>query len=218
MTDFSKLNYLKTLRGRSISASQYRVLVEVFNYTDENGCNAYPGQERLAQDTGLSVRTVRQHLTWLAENGYLIKISRGRGNGVGGSGQCTRYRLNSTCEISSINRQVLVNQPDDLCQSTGDYSPTIRSSSNHLSDQRTEKVADATSTAADALSFSLGPRNNETDTGDARRCPADGCNEPYAWFPFDGLCQRHAQERQDDIDRQQAAKAGRLWEDMAWQQ
>jgi hypothetical protein len=90
---FSKLTYLKSLRGHKMSPRAYRVLVEVFNYTDESGRHAYPGERRLAEDTGMSQRTVRDHLKWLAHNGYLIKGARGHGGGGRGQGIATVYAV-----------------------------------------------------------------------------------------------------------------------------
>jgi hypothetical protein len=112
MAGFSKLTYLKSLRGHKISTSAYRVLVGVFNYTDAAGEHAYPGEPRLAGDTGMAVRTVRDHLKWLTDNGYLIKGARGHGGGGRGHGIATVYAVAlpakcplSTGEIPSTNRQ-----------------------------------------------------------------------------------------------------------------
>jgi hypothetical protein len=76
-----------------MSSGAYRVLVEVFNYTDESGRHAYPGERRLAEDTGMSQRTVRDHLKWLAHNGYLFKGARGHGGGGRGRGIATVYAV-----------------------------------------------------------------------------------------------------------------------------
>ncbi len=78
-----KLKYLKDLRGHKMPNGAYRVLVAVFNYTDAEGENAHPGEARLADDTGMAERTVRDHLKWLTDRGYLIKVRRGRGKGAG---------------------------------------------------------------------------------------------------------------------------------------
>lgn len=228
MTGFSKLNYLKSLRGKQISAPQYRVLVEVFNYTDEYGHDAYPGQKRLAEDTGMSARSVRDHLTWLVNNGYLIKVRRGRGNGLGGGGECTRYRLNtepeSTGESTGVKRQLCVNQPADLRQPTGEISPTIRSIPDHLTDQGPEALTDvrgftdvhssaaAAPTVTDVPSPGLSPRNDEADRLDVRRCRVEGCDQPDATFPYPGLCRRHTLEREAERERAQAIRTTRLWE------
>lgn len=61
----SKLTYLKDLRGHKMSNAAYRVLIAVFNYTNAQGLHAHPGEARLAEDTGMAERTVRDHLKWL---------------------------------------------------------------------------------------------------------------------------------------------------------
>jgi Helix-turn-helix domain len=128
---FSKLAYLKDLRGHNMPSTAYRVLVAVFNYTDASGQGAHPGQRRLAEDTGIKERRVRDHLRWLTEHGYLIEVSRGHGSG--GHGVATVYALNlpaesrtphdeptgkiqqATGNISSTNRQYFVDQPAEIC-------------------------------------------------------------------------------------------------------
>jgi hypothetical protein len=109
---FSKLTYLKNLRGHQMSSGAYRVLVALFNYTDASGRHAYPGERRLADDTAIKERTVRAHLKWLTDNGYLIKGARGHGGGGRGHGIATVYAVAlpaehplSTGEITSNNRQ-----------------------------------------------------------------------------------------------------------------
>jgi DNA-binding transcriptional MocR family regulator len=93
---FSKLTYLKDLRGHDMPNGAYRVLVAVFNYTNASGEGAHPGERRLADDTGLSVRSVRDHLKWLTEHGY---VQRGRrGHGSGGRGIATRYAVTLPAE------------------------------------------------------------------------------------------------------------------------
>lgn len=84
----TKLEYLKALDGRGIPNGPYRVLVGVFNYTNKFGEHAYPGEQRLAENTGMAARTVRDHLKWLTVNGYLIKGRRGHGGG-----KATKYAV-----------------------------------------------------------------------------------------------------------------------------
>lgn len=55
-------------------------------YMSERGDSAYPGAERLASDTGLTVRCVRQHLKTLEDRGWLVCRVRG-----GGAGKATEY-------------------------------------------------------------------------------------------------------------------------------
>lgn len=78
---FSKLTYLKDLRVHKIGNGAYRVLLAVFNYTDQDGGSAHPGIARLAQDCDMGESTVRRHLTWLKEHGYVVQESRGHSVG-----------------------------------------------------------------------------------------------------------------------------------------
>lgn len=46
------------------------VLLLLANYADENG-QCWPSRETIAKKTAMSVRSVQNHINWLAENGYL---------------------------------------------------------------------------------------------------------------------------------------------------
>lgn len=80
---FCKFAYLKALSGRRFPKGDgaFRVLTTVWNYTDEHGRNAHPGITRLAADCCMGESTVRRHLKWLTEYGYLIQESRGHNVG-----------------------------------------------------------------------------------------------------------------------------------------
>ncbi len=56
-------------------------LVAVAQFADEDGY-CWPGQKMLAEYTEQSPRTIRNHLTWLEENGYLTRKSRLRPDGT----------------------------------------------------------------------------------------------------------------------------------------
>lgn len=77
MTEFNKYAYLKSLHGRELSTGAYRVLITVLDYANEYGENAHPGIARLADDCVMGASTVRRHLNWLVEHGYLVLDSRG---------------------------------------------------------------------------------------------------------------------------------------------
>lgn len=139
-TGFSKLTYLKSLRGQKMSHGAYRVLVEVFNYTGASGRHAHPGERRLADDTGIAVRTVRAHLKWLTENGYLIKGPRGHGGGGHGPGLATLYavalpagRPSSMGEIPSTHGPDAFDQPAPACPPSDPASDPL---SDHVQQRR----------------------------------------------------------------------------------
>lgn len=56
------------------------VLVALANFADESG-HCFPSQTRLARETGLGVRTVRRHIQWLEDNGWIEKARRRRNDG-----------------------------------------------------------------------------------------------------------------------------------------
>jgi hypothetical protein len=124
MTEFSKLTYLKDLRGQKMSAPAYRVLLAVFNYTNESGENAHPGEKRLAEDTGLSQRSVRDYLKWLTENGYLIKGKRGHGSG--GQGIATVYALDLPAESRRLATGRIEEPTGRIEEPTGEITSSYR--------------------------------------------------------------------------------------------
>jgi DNA-binding transcriptional ArsR family regulator len=121
---FSKLSYLKDLRGHDMPDGAYRVLVAVFNYTNARGANAHPGEARLADDTGMSERSVRRHLKWLTDNDYLIKGKRGHGKSAATPAMATVYELGRpTGQIAQATGQM--RRPTGQIASTyGQYCPT----------------------------------------------------------------------------------------------
>lgn len=56
------------------------VLVALGDFADEAG-TCFPGQDLLARRTGQSVESVRRHLRWLEEQGYLQRVRRFDGRG-----------------------------------------------------------------------------------------------------------------------------------------
>lgn len=80
---FCKFTYLKGLHGHRFPKGDgaYRVLVTVLDYADEHGRNAHPGITRLADDSAMGASTIRRHLKWLKERGYIVQESRGHSVG-----------------------------------------------------------------------------------------------------------------------------------------
>lgn len=58
------------MKIRTGDAAANHVLLVLANYCGDDG-KAWPTQERLAEDTGLSLRTVKAKLLWLVERGFL---------------------------------------------------------------------------------------------------------------------------------------------------
>lgn len=92
MSDGFKFKYLKSLHGSGIPTAARVVLVTILDYADADGCDAFPGEERLAADCNMSKRTIQRHIAWLKENGWLIEEYRGR-KGRGGHGWASVYSV-----------------------------------------------------------------------------------------------------------------------------
>lgn len=78
---FDKFNYLKEMRGMPVSPRI--VLVEIFNHTNSEGENAFPGIETLIKECALSRSTVKRNLRWLEDHGWITQKSRGGRSGDG---------------------------------------------------------------------------------------------------------------------------------------
>jgi hypothetical protein len=62
-----------------LTATARHVALTLSLYMNERGGSAFPGAERLAHDTGLSERAVRDHLNGLVHAGWLVLLHRGGG-------------------------------------------------------------------------------------------------------------------------------------------
>ena len=85
-----------TMEGPAMSGLRYRwerhlltlpippttkhVALTLATYGDTNGRQIHPGEKRVATDTGLSTRAIRNHLATLREAGLIIRRSGGRSN------------------------------------------------------------------------------------------------------------------------------------------
>lgn len=64
----------------------------IWDYTNERGEQAFPGNEIIAQSTGLNKKTVERGLTFLREAGWLFRVSKGSNSG--------RKAMNSVYRLS----------------------------------------------------------------------------------------------------------------------
>lgn len=65
----------------SPTLAEHRVLIQIFNYTNEAGEGARRGSAKMARETGLSSRAVKQNLKSLVDKGWLRQQSQGGGRG-----------------------------------------------------------------------------------------------------------------------------------------
>jgi DNA-binding transcriptional regulator PaaX len=78
-----KFGYIRALRGADLTLAEFRVLVTVWDYSDEHGRHAYASIARLAADCEVSERTVRRCLVDLVAKGFLRRVRRGHRDGAG---------------------------------------------------------------------------------------------------------------------------------------
>ncbi len=103
------------------SSTAKLVLICLANYADKDG-SAHPGQKRLAEDAGVSERSVREALKSLEQAEIITREHRHRGDGTRTS---DAYSLQMNMrqdlpEVEADNRQILSRQPAD---SAGQYKP-----------------------------------------------------------------------------------------------
>lgn len=77
MDRISKMTYPTRLRGADLTASEYRVLMTIWTYSDEHMRKAYPSRARLATDCCMSLASVKRAVTALTAKGYLTIDARG---------------------------------------------------------------------------------------------------------------------------------------------
>ena len=66
----SKFAYLKSLHGAKLTYAEYRVLVTMWDYSNEKLERIYPGIDQLAEDVCMDRRSVRRALASLRGKGY----------------------------------------------------------------------------------------------------------------------------------------------------
>jgi len=68
---------------QAVTGNLLLVLLTFSTYTSEKVPQAFPGEARLAEATGLSRVTVRRHLATAREEGWLLQVKRGHRTGDG---------------------------------------------------------------------------------------------------------------------------------------
>jgi DNA-binding transcriptional MocR family regulator len=86
---FSKLSWHKRTHGHDFTGAEFRVLMAVFDYSDENGRKSHPGLKRLMTDTGYGKTAVSEALTALQARGWITQTRKGSGT----SGKTSVYEL-----------------------------------------------------------------------------------------------------------------------------
>lgn len=134
----------QAIRDSELGSSTKLVALVMSTYMSAQGTKAFPGQARLARDTGLSDRSVRRRLRELVEDGWLEVVRRGVGLGRGGAGRASEYRAriaqpdtsgrkNAPQPAPDVRLQALGNgvQPDTSDRATGHQWPAQPDTSGH---------------------------------------------------------------------------------------
>jgi hypothetical protein len=85
------------------------VLVCLANYAGDDG-HSWPSQQLIADESGCGIRSVKDHLKWLEENGFMIRKTKSLGQGNGSRTsyhimlpRLTRTPLDARAEIAGAN-------------------------------------------------------------------------------------------------------------------
>lgn len=100
-----RFTWERALRGRhGLRGQGLAVALALATYASRDGADIFPGEARLAHDVGVSVRTVRRHLTHLVAAGLLLRLSHGGGRrsrrGPSRGRPFAEYRLSLPSELA----------------------------------------------------------------------------------------------------------------------
>lgn len=121
---FNKFKFLKMLHGCDFGeGGEYRVLVTLLDFADENGKNAYPGVRALSDACAMGQSTVRRHLESLCTKGWIHQESRGRGSSANRSGYSFPSEVPPDSERKNATKVPLNTEevPPTTEQSTAQY-------------------------------------------------------------------------------------------------
>jgi len=91
--------WTKAVISADLSVTERLVAVTLAGYADSQMENADPGRQRLADDIGISVATVKRSLKSLTTTGWIEKTHEGRISRD--REQCDAYRLQMRVEATS---------------------------------------------------------------------------------------------------------------------
>ncbi|WP_092801493.1 helix-turn-helix domain-containing protein [Rhodococcus globerulus] len=86
---FSKLTWHKRTHGHELTGAEFRVLMSIFDHSDEHGRNSHPGLELLVKETRYSKAAVSEALKRLQSRGWIVQTYRGSGT----AGRTSIYAL-----------------------------------------------------------------------------------------------------------------------------
>lgn len=91
-------------KDSELSTSRRMILVVLANFAGDDG-HSFPSQDLIAQQAGCKVRSAREHIKWLTDNGFITRHTRNLGQGKGSrtSYKIHRKRLERTDPNSPDN-------------------------------------------------------------------------------------------------------------------
>jgi biotin operon repressor len=96
-------------RDPELTSSRRMVLVCLANYAGDDG-HSWPSQQLIADESGCGIRSVKDHLKWLEENGFMIRKTKSLGQGNGSRTsyhimlpRLSRTPLDARAEIAGAN-------------------------------------------------------------------------------------------------------------------
>lgn len=98
-----KFAWQKALRGaKDLTHAEFRVLVNLATWTDEQLGNAFPGNAQLFEAACVSQPTGKKALRTLQDKGWLILQHRGGGRRPGGNGISNVYSVTTPKGVSQL--------------------------------------------------------------------------------------------------------------------
>ncbi|MCH2258639.1 MAG: helix-turn-helix domain-containing protein [Alteromonas sp.] len=76
-------------RDENLSTSRRMILVVLANFAGDDG-HSWPSQELIAEQSGCKIRSAREHLKWLTDNGFITRHTKNLGQGRGSR---TSYKI-----------------------------------------------------------------------------------------------------------------------------
>ena len=77
-------------RNSELSCARRMVLVVLADHASGEDARCWPSQQLVADEAGCGIRTVKSHIKWLEDNGYIIRTTKKLGQG---NGSRTSYKI-----------------------------------------------------------------------------------------------------------------------------
>lgn len=194
---FSKLTWHKRTHGHEFTGAEFRVLMAIFDYSDENGRKSHPGLKRLMADTGYGKTAVSEALTALQERGWITQTRKGSGT----SGKTSVYELvpDAPSSTAGADQPTEVGPVERTSWSAGADSviPLERTPTDPGSDPGSDPLR----SDQEEVRYSPNHQEDQDETGlESRslafegRTEATGSDDPFAGPPPEWVAESRARE------------------------